>query len=218
MNREPSLRKEAERGFAPIVVILLVVVLAAAGGLVLYKKYSPGKPATGTSSPSGLQTGTPVPSSAEDELTAGWLSFSKSGVPYTFKYPKELKLTEQEGFNLSLWGPSQKADTEFYDGISLTFSLPVELQGVSLEDYVAKKILSIKELGVSEVTKPQEEITVNNISGYTFTESGLGTFQNIFLPSPDKKSVIEITNGTKDPTSQGFGKTVQTILATFKFI
>jgi hypothetical protein len=69
---------------------------------------------------------------------------------------------------------------------------------------------------LSEIVKPQEEITLNGLNGYTYTTGGLAIFQYIFLLSPDNR-VIEISDGTKDPTHQGYLETVKKILSTFQF-
>ena len=205
---------------------LAIVVLAALGvaGLFIYqnsqKKVTSGE-ATPTispiSSPSPFPTGVTSPTPVADPM-ADWLTYTNANICYTFKYPQKVTLTvrqEEKIIHLSLWGPTQQEDTEFYDGISLSFSFPLEISGVSLEDYVDSKIEESKESG--EILKPKEAIAINGINGYTYTSQGLGTFQNIYLQSPDKTCTVEITNATVDPTNQGYQETVNQILSTFKF-
>lgn len=201
-------KTKSQAGFLIIPLILLVVVLTV-GGLFVYQKYQVPKEITQT--PPAKSSVTPSPQ-AEN-----WLTFSKPNIPYTFKYPKEVELIEQEGFQLSLWGPTQKTETEFYDGIALGFSLPTKFAGGSLNDYVAAKVEEIKTQGLMEIVKPQEEITINGLSGYTYAASGLGVFKYIFLLSPDQNWLVEISDGTKDPTNQGYPEIVKKILATFQF-
>lgn len=167
--------------------------------------------------PSPMPTETPLPTPTVDP-TANWLTYTNENICYTFKYPQEVTLEERKEediIHLSLWGPTQKKDTEFYDGISLSFSLPLEIGNTSFKDYVDSKIEESKQHG--EILKPREEITINGINGYTYTSQGLGIFQNIFLQSPDKTCTVEITNATNDPTSQGYQETVDKILSTLKF-
>jgi len=213
----PKEKNKLQAGFIPILIILLVVALGA-GGFFVYQKYqgSQKTPPQKKGTPSVTITPSPSPQPKDDGM-AGWLTFSKPNIPYTFKYPKEVELIEQEGFQLSLWGPSQKPETEFYDGISLGFSLPTKFAGGSLKDYVAAKIEEIKAQGLMEIVKPQEEITLNGLNGYTYTVSGLGVFQSIYLLSPDKQWLVEISDATNDPTHQGYLETVKKILSTFQF-
>ena len=149
---------------------------------------------------------------------AGWITHTANNICYTFKYPQEVELKERKQENLihlSLWGPTQKADTEFYDGISLTFSFPLDTGGMDLKSYVDSKIEEFKQFG--EILKPREEIIINGIKGYTYTAEGLGIFQYIYLQSPDKSCTVEIVNATFDPTNQGYLQTVDQILSTFEF-
>ena len=146
----------------------------------------------------------------------GWRTFSASGVPYTFKYPKDINLIEEDGYHLSLWGPTQKPETEFYDGISISFSKPTKLAGQTLDEYVDKKIEYNKDL--EEIVAPKRSVNINGISGITYTASGLGTVQYIFVKVPNEDSVIEIINGTKDPTGAGYDSIATSIIDSISFV
>jgi len=124
------------------------------------------------------------------------------------------------GISLSLFGPAQKLDTELYDGIALNFSLPFKLGSRSLKDYAQEKINKDKEMpDLIIIEKDLEEITVGDLKGYTYTVSGLGTFQYLFLQSQFKTdNFVEISNLTSDPTNQGFAQIVEQVLASFKFL
>ena len=162
-------------------------------------------------------TEAPLPTPTSDP-TANWLTFTQKDICYSFKYPQEIAFNDEDIVRLSLVGPTQKEDTEFYDGLSLTFSLPLKIGNLSLNDYVDDKIEEVEKGGVAEITKSKKAVLVNEINGYTFTVQGLGTFQNIFLQSLDKTCTVEITNATIDPTNQGYQQTIDKILSTFKFV
>lgn len=217
--------KKSKSGFAIILLILLFASLGITGFFIyqnyLLKQQIPPKTKFALPSPSPALIPSPtysiVPSLIPTvNITANWLTYSNENVAFTFKYPKEISLKEEDVIHLSLWGPTQKKDTEFYDGISLTFSFPFKIENTSLKDYVDSKIEESKQ--ISEIIKPREEITINEINGYTYTEQGLGIFQSIYLQSPGIVWTVEIINGTNDPTGQGFKQTVDKILSTFKFI
>ncbi len=206
-----------------LIISLVILALAALGvaGFFAYQNIQLKEKVTlrkGAPTSSLLPTEVSSPTPTVDP-TANWLTFTNENICYSFKYPQEITLKERKEENiihLSLWGKTQKEETEFYDGISLSFSLPLAIGNTSLKDYTDSKIDEAKQHG--EILKPREEITINNINGYTYTSQGLGIFQNIFLQSSDKICTVEITNVTIDPTNQGYQKTVDKILSTFKFI
>ena len=87
-----------------------------------------------------------------------------------------------------------------------------------LASFAANAEVRRTEKQTGEILQPKKTITVNGISGYTYTVEGLGTFKNIYLQSPNKACTVEITDATIDPTNQGYQKTVDKILTTFKFV
>jgi photosystem II reaction center protein PsbP len=144
-----------------------------------------------------------------------WQTYSNNEDCFSFKYPKELTFEMQADLaHLSIWGPTQKKDTGFYDGLSLTFSPSLTIN-VPLSDYVDGKIDESKQFG--EIIKAKIEITINGINGYTFTTQGMGKFENIYLQAKDKSCTVEITNASVDPTNQGYQEMVNDILSTFEF-
>lgn len=142
-----------------------------------------------------------------------WKTFSN--VYLKISYPPDLKLTERDASEIVLqkWGPTQKANTEFYDGISISIQ-PFELY-FTAEDYAKNKIGEIERNGIGQITKPLAPITIGDYSGFTFSATGLGEHQMIILKSPSGM-IINITNSTNDPGNLGFSQTVESILATLE--
>lgn len=206
-----------------LLISLVIFALAVLGvaGFFAYQNYQLKEkliPKKGVPSSPPMPTEVPLPTPTLDP-TANWLTYTNKNICYTFKYPKEVALNEENIIHLSLWGPTQKKDTEFYDGLSLSFSLPFKIGNTTLKDYVDSEIAKVKQQeDIVKILEPKKEITINGINGYTYTSQGLGTFQNIFLQSPDGTCTVEITNATNDPTNQGYQKTVDKILSTFKFV
>ena len=169
---------------------------------------------TKTVAPSPTATVVPSPIPTVDPMKE-WQTYSSEGGCFSFKYPQEVEYKMQGDLaHLSILGPTQKEDTEFFDGMSLTFSSLLAID-VSLKDYVDSKVDESKQFG--EIIKPNAEIIVNGIKGYTYTSQGLGIFESIYLQAEDKSCAVEITNSTVDPTNQGYQETVDKILSTFKF-
>jgi hypothetical protein len=194
-------------------LIIFALIALGAAGVFAYKYFQakktslPEKP-TPTIYPALKPTETPSPE---------WLTYTNENLCYTFSYPQEVSFQErpeEKIFHLSLWGPSQKQETEFYDGISLSFSYPLSIGETSLKDYVDGQIEDAKQFG--EIVKPLEPVVINGINGYSYTLQGLGTFKNIYLQSSDKTCTVQITDATSDPTNQGYSGTVNKILSSFK--
>lgn len=149
----------------------------------------------------------------QDNLLANWKTFSNAFIKMSF--PPDVVLTERDASEVLLqkWGPTQKANTEFYDGISLTIQ-PLELS-LTAEDYAKMKIGEIERSGVGQISESLVPIKIGNYSGYTFSVTGLGEHQMIILKSPGGM-IINITNSTNDPGNLGFSQTVDSILATIE--
>lgn len=219
-------RSKKESGFAlPIVIIIVALLIAAGGGYYAYKTIQKQKEegkdvkeAKPELTPSPELTPTPEEIEQPVDETANWKTYTNSEAGFSFKYPEDISLAENETVRLSLWGPTQKPETEFYDGISLQFELPFELKNKPLEDYVQSTIEAETIEGIAELIKNKEKIVIADLEGYTFTIRGLGDFQYIYLQSKDSIYAIEIVNATRDPTGQGFQQTVDLILSTFEFI
>ncbi len=147
--------------------------------------------------------------------TTDWLVYRNTSFPFTFRYPKEAQIREEENtVVLIIKGPTQRESTEVYDAVYLRFSIS-DSQGKSLEEYVVEELNKSKELG--EIIQPMEQIQINGIQGLAYTVRTTGTLRNIYLASPTGK-IIKIVDGTNDPTNQGFKKISQNILATFEFL
>jgi len=163
----------------------------------------------------GKSSNTVLNKTSNDVAMTDWKTYTNDNIVYTFSYPQDITLSEGNMIKLLLKGPSQKESTELYDGIMLNFSLPFKIEELSLSDYVDQQIE--KSLENAEVLEPKTEISINGLKGYTYTAQGLGIHKYIFLQSPEKSWTVEIINSTSDPSDQGFEKTVNKILKTFKF-
>jgi len=144
--------------------------------------------------------------------TADWETYSNE--IYQIKYPKDIKLKQAENsISLTKMGPSQKEDTEFYDGISLSFTV-LPLGELTLEEYVDKQLKEGMEL--FDVIEGKKEASINNIPGFGYAVQGLGIHKYLLVQRSDQ--VIIIGDNTQDPADQGFAKTVDEILKTFQLI
>ena len=208
-------------------LVVLVILLFGATGVFAYKYFSLKQQVSNQSlrlllRPTEITNPTVssiLPPSPTTNPVANWKTYSTNA--YIFKYPQNISLAEGRGniVKLSLWGPTQKENTEF-DGISLSFSLPFQLENISLSDYVDQEIEQSKKN--ADILKQKTNINVNGVDGYTYTVRGLGTYKYIYLhtylQSLDRAWTVYIIDGTNDPTGQGYARTVNQILSTFRFI
>ncbi len=164
------------------------------------------------------------PTSTPDP-TANWSGYTSSTGTFSFKYPSDVNLTiQEEGPSaeaeviLLKQGPTQKPQTELFDALRLSFAVWNTSNYPTLEEFIDYLIQGSKTSGTAEIKEDKMAIVLNGYSGFSYTVEGLGTHKYIFLQSPDKKTTVNITDSTVDPTNQGFRTEVDQILSTFKFI
>jgi hypothetical protein len=190
-------------------VALLVFSSLTVGAYFLGSKSktppSPSPTATPMTSPTATPTSSP---------TSNWETYSDTEGNFSFKYPSDISLRQETdgSVTLSLWGPSQKEGTEFYDGIYLSFKTE-DSSGLTLENFINKRIDEIKVN--EESVSATESASFGELDGYQFEATGLGQFTYIYLELTSD-SFLEIVDGTIDPTNAGFEDTVQEILSTLE--
>ena len=207
------------RGIVPILIIILVVALVGGVGFFVYQSSKSGQKAPQIqeiTSPAPQKTMPPSPSPTTGPMSK-WKTFQSS--TYKVSYPPNLDVNELDANALALskWGPTQKADTEFYDGVSLSFT-PQEIPNTTLQGFVQTKVDEINDVGISTILSGPDPITINSYKGLRYTEQGLGIFKTTVVESKDGLMFIEIVDSTVDPGNLGFDKTVNQILSTFEFI
>lgn len=203
----------------PLLLILSIFSLSISGYL-FWQNQQLMKQLAAVPTPSPLLTTAPSPLGSpqpeEGDPTEGWKIYQSS--TYEVKYPAGFTAGQNQGsiLTISKWGPTQKPQTEGYDGIFLNFT-PLEI-GTDLETYVQAKIEEIKQQGVAELLSGPEDIIVSGYTGKTYTAQGLGVYRYLILSSMDGTMLMEIGDSTADPGNLGFSKTVDQILSTFKFL
>ncbi|OGM06088.1 hypothetical protein A2125_00560 [Candidatus Woesebacteria bacterium GWB1_43_5] len=185
-----------------MIIAAMLLLLVAVGAAYLISKNQTTQPP-----PTPEATTTPDP-------TADWETFENN--IYRLKYPEGFEVNKDEGNVVTLLklGPTQKEQTEFYDGISLNFD-PREISGNS-KDYVEIRLEESRRLG-SDITKEISEIEIGEYKGFTYSARGLGNSKYIFLESKSGLFLV-ITDSTVDPGNLGFTNVVDKIFSTFKFV
>jgi hypothetical protein len=148
---------------------------------------------------------------------ASWETYTSSESGFTIKHPGNVTPTvlhegEQTITVFTLVGPTQKKDTEFYDGISLQL-MTGELGNETLEEYVEADEAALSQHAT--ITKKTTPTEINGVNGYTYAATGEGDVTFIYLP--DGGAYLKIANLTKDPGNLGYETIAQNMLQTLHF-
>lgn len=160
----------------------------------------------------------PNPSSVE-VLKMGGSSYSDPQAVFSFLYPGDFVIGEDGDYTrIYRWGPTQKGQTEMYDGILMMFRA-IELDGQRLSEWVDKDIERVMRDGVSTMTQPKRPYKLKSYEGFSYSFSGLGEFHRIIVQkSADSSFGVEIIYFVEDPTGRGFLNDVSNILTSLEIM
>ncbi|MBU0998528.1 hypothetical protein KJ570_03305 [Patescibacteria group bacterium] len=154
---------------------------------------------------------TPIPTATPNEIE-DLITYKNDDYNFSFKYPKEANLVEDDCVSLQIVGPTQTEATEAFDGLYLNFC-PETLVDQTIDEWIETDIS-----GDIEVIKAKSEFSLKTYIAYTYETLGLMQQKNIAIQSPDSESIIVvITDITQDPTNQGYKEIVDEIISTFEY-
>lgn len=113
---------------------------------------------------------------------------------------------------LSMWGPTQQPNTEFFDGVSVTISR--ERYSGTLINLAEEDMASILQLD-GTITSELTPVSINGVEGVTFEGEGLGTFRHVYLPL-ENGIALHIISSSPDPTGQGFETQANAIISSIE--
>jgi len=228
-------------GVSNLLTILLLVVLILLFGLgAYYLGNLNAKPAPASSpTPSSALVSTPTPPltakacTMEAKICPDGTSVGRTGPNCEFaacpqpakntksinedlfsvSYPDTYKVNNYDGVvSLSKWGPTQKADTEMYDGVSISFK-EVQLNGKTLNQLTQSLVKEVEDMGVAEVITPLHQTKVNGYTAMSYKIRGLGEFTTYLIQKDTQsQSVLDIELMVADPGKVGFQAEVEKIL------
>lgn len=144
--------------------------------------------------------------------TAGWKTYTSKKLSFSFKYPPEYKVPEENNNYISLISPSNpktKKNEELTIEIYASEAEPNE----SLIDFVKKKKEQSDSLGSNTKILKEEEILIDGIKAVKQTWEGMGTGQTILFIKNNKEFGI-----IKYPAVTTRDNEFDQILSTFKFL
>lgn len=202
-----------------LIVIIVVLIVIAGVGYVLYTRQN-------NASENTLNPQTSVPTSVIEEIVptgtsmndimAGGNSYRDPAGTFAFLYPTDYKFDTQNNdmiVRVHKQGPTQQGQTELYDGAMVTFE-KIDLKGQTLNAWLDNEIKMMTENGMTEITQPKKEITLNGFPGYSYSARGLGEFQFLVIQKDTSSpNAIRISALVSDPTKAGFQEQVDQIFA-----
>jgi hypothetical protein len=204
-----------------LMLIVLLILFGIAGYFLFVNKQATAPSSTGSAIPSPTQ---PVTSQAPvdtNDLRAGGSSYRDPQGMYVFLYPSDYTQDEQNNgkmIRVYKLGPSQKGQTEMYDGVNVMFE-SVDLQQQTLEQWVDTSIQTATADGLSEIVEPKKKITQNSYPGFTYTLQGLGEAKFYVLQKDASSNyAVVVTTSVMDPQNVGFQQQVDKILATLEIL
>lgn len=154
-----------------------------------------------------------------DELRLGGSSYLDTKGVYSFLYPNDYKQDVQSNNMVRIYknGPSQKGQTEMYDGVIMLFE-SVDLGGKTLEQWVDTAIQTATS-SESTLKVPKKSVTQNGYAGFTYTLEGLGETKYLVMRKNAQSTMaVSIAMGIFDPTNAGFQNEVNAILSTVQLL
>lgn len=155
--------------------------------------------------------------SAETEVPVpvGWQQYQNPAFGFSMYYPADVQIADRgpEGIQAFEQGPTQKGQTEMYDGINV--SIKTGSRTGDLMTFVQSEQTRIKTepstIEVGEITQR----TIGPYTGYQFTVRTIGDGTYVYLPKGDD-GYYRVVDGTLDPSNVGFATTVETMISTLK--
>lgn len=208
---------------AIIIPLVLIVITGAAIYYFVNQPFFNGQAAPSPSTTTLDSDTTSLPSSGDSsrsaELMAGGSSYLHPNGNFSFLYPNDYQIGN-EGMFVRIYknGPSQKGQTEMYDGVLMLFE-PINLQGKSLSEWVDQNIEASTMDSMSKVTKVKAATKVKNYSGHTYSLEGLGESNHVVLQKDNNSGTgVHIIYSTYDPTGVGFDAQVESIIKTLEIL
>lgn len=207
-----------------LIIGLLVVIIIVGSGFYVLRNQQKQAPRTQTSvsiSPTPQEENTSADPQMVNDLKAGGSSYSDPEGVFSLVYPNEYKQDSQnngEVTRFSKQGPTQKGETEMYDGAIVTIE-KIKLQGKTLSQWIDETLSSATADGTTQVTQGKKAISMNNYPGYTYTFRGLGEFKATVVQKDTSSPVaVRITELIADPGNLGFQKEADAMLATLSLL
>ncbi|PIQ76158.1 hypothetical protein COU78_01205 [Candidatus Peregrinibacteria bacterium CG10_big_fil_rev_8_21_14_0_10_49_24] len=146
-------------------------------------------------------------------LHDNWKTYDSDTVGFSMQYDPKLTVNEdsEEEVRFYLHGPTQRGQTEMYDGLLLSVRKVQATEG--MQSYIDSQLEQYKDIGT--VTEPLHDGMMNGIATKEFSASALGDSKRIFIEL-NENSLLEIAYMAPDPTNAGFQETIDSMLSSLR--
>lgn len=196
-----------------LIGIILAICILVVGGLVFFESQKNIKERARQAQVT--PTSIPTPTKIKIEIPKDFVLF-KSDI-YSLYHPQKMMVRDEgNGINaFVLIGPSQKGQTEMYDGINFTV-LTGNYETNDFREFVDSEVKKMQSEGTIRVEQGILSVSIGENDGYEFMSRSLGEFRNIYFDAGNKK-FVHVVILLEDPTKQGFDKIVDQMLQTLSF-
>lgn len=150
--------------------------------------------------------------------TTEWSTFTSQQLGIAIDHPSEMMIervdsnpTASGGVQLSLWGPTQEPNTEFFDGISVTLFNGTSTKSIST--LVDEALQDVRAVGSVEVAPHNTTVAGMNATAYTVETLGLYTH---YFVRTEGNDYLHIITSSPDPEGMGYAAEVDAMLATLR--
>jgi hypothetical protein len=202
--------------------ILIIVTFAVLVLLITGAGYTALRPQPPTPTPMLTPMDVPSPvATIQSSLRAGGSSYMDSNNAYSFLYPNDYVLTEENGgthIRIHKTGATQQGQTEMYDGIIMVFET-ISLEGKTLEGWVDTHIATTTADGTLTVITPKTLTTLNGHPGFMYKTRGLGEAEHLIIQRDLKSdNALVISMLVADPQGKNYQEEVDAVLSTIELL
>ncbi len=189
------------------IVGIVIVILSLLVSFLLFNSIKPQK----ISEVDLKSVSLPAPDTVQEN---GFVFYQDLERGFSLMHPEYLKPEEMQSGEVAfiLVGPTQGKETEFYDGISLSFQL-LPLEGQDLENRVKEERDMFMDIYGVEPSK-MDPITIDNRQGYIFNDN---MAQYIYIPTSEG-SYLFVVNMTFDPGNLGYKDVAYKMIESIKIL
>ena len=153
-------------------------------------------------------------SSSTTTSTNSWKTYSSTPLGFSISHPSDLEpIKQDETIVFSKWGPSQKEETEFYDGISLTLS--AGFYNGAFESLVNQQLEEIKNWPTYVSSSEIKALSLAGKEAYSFETVTMGKATYYFIKK-NQTEYFKIVDATNDPTNQGFDTIISRMMSSLQ--
>ncbi len=202
-------------------LIWVVIIIAIIAVIVVWMSQKPSAPST-TAETLITPTSTLTPSLTASPSINPLKDYQNTQLGFSLQYPPNVKVSQNlDGtVSFSFWGPTQKTETELYDGFAINIDRADIVAKASLKDTIQADIDQKKEQLGSDF------VLIQTIAEYTSwpypgaysyrARDFFGEAAYIYLPQ-DSDTFLLVTVTVKDPQNLGFADTASAIVSKIVF-